>query len=206
MVDKVTRAKQQRSIATRETLLDAAGKVFSQRSYADARLKEISEEAGISQGSLYFHFGNKENIAAAVLEAMQDQMAAVLTQVLDRPGSGLNKILDLCQELAELIASRPVVQGGILLSTQMGTGLETLGRDPYFEWVKIARSLLELGVEDGSIDTSVDVALAAEFVNQVFVGVQVLSGLADSWQSMPERMTAASRYITAALASDRLGS
>jgi AcrR family transcriptional regulator len=206
MTGSTTRAKQQRSVETREALLLAAGKVFSRQPYAEARLKDISEEASISQGSLYFHFGNKEDIASAVLEGQQELMTEVLARVLNSPASGLAKILELSDGLAALISSDPIVQGGVMLSTQLRTGLEDLAHEPYFEWVRIASSLIRQGIEDGSIHPEHDVVNAAEFVNQIFVGVQVLSGLADSWASMPNRMKAAMPHIVTVLINPPHGS
>ncbi|MGG7465946.1 MULTISPECIES: ScbR family autoregulator-binding transcription factor [unclassified Plantibacter] len=200
------RAVQQRSIATRTALLDAAGRVFSRLSYAEARLRDISEEAGISQGSLYFHFGNKEDIATAVLEAQQEKMTSALASIIEGPESGLDKILILSEALALLMATDPIVQGGTKLSTQAGTGFESAAREPYFEWIRVATSLITQGVEDGSVHPGVNPGSAAEFVNQLFVGVQVLSELEDSWKSMPGRMHEALPHIVTVLGRAHPGS
>ncbi|MGK9148989.1 TetR/AcrR family transcriptional regulator [Plantibacter flavus] len=197
------RAQQQRSIATRSALLEAAGRVFSKRSFAEARLRDISTEAGISQGSLYFHFGNKDDIAEAVLAAQQERMAGPLQEVLESDLSGLDKILALSDGLSAIMATDTIVQGGIKLATQPGTGFEASAREPYFEWIQTAKMLITLGIEDGSISPTVDADSAAEFVNQLFVGVQVLSELDDVWKSMPGRMKAAQPFIVAVLAPHR---
>lgn len=197
------RAQQQRSIATRSALLEAAGRVFSKRSFAEARLRDISTEAGISQGSLYFHFGNKEDIAEAVLAAQQERMAGPLELVLGSDLTGLDKIIALSDGLSAIMATDTIVQSGIKLATQPGTGFEAAAREPYFEWIQTAKTLILLGVEDGSIDPDIDADRAAEFVNQLFVGVQVLSEIDDGWKSMPARMQASQPFLVAVLASHR---
>jgi len=162
--------------------------VFSRLTYAEARLKDVADESGISAGSMYFHFGNKVDLARAILQVQQERMTAALTEVLQRKASGLDSLLAVSDRLGRLIASDVVVQAGIKLSMQPGTGLETDAKGPYFEWIKIAASLIHQGIEDGSITPTVDVAAAAEYVNVVFVGAQVLSELEDSWASLPERL------------------
>lgn len=57
---------------TRERLIAAARRVFEHDGYLDARLSDISGEAGVSVGSFYVYFASKEEIFAAVLEQVQD--------------------------------------------------------------------------------------------------------------------------------------
>lgn len=196
-----TRGRQQRSTDTREALIIAAGKVFSRLTYAEARLKDISEEAGVSPGSMYFHFGNKEDFAIAVLEAEQARMTQVLKAVVEQPKDGLTRLLSLGEGLAELISSDPVVQGGIKLSTQPGTGFEARARAPYFEWIRITETLLRDGIEDGSIGSEIDPSSAAQLLNEAFIGRQMLAELTDSWASLPTRMSELTTHIIKFLAS-----
>lgn len=66
--------KRANGLATQRLLLSAAGSIFSRMPYAEARLKDIADEADISPGSLYFHFGNKDDIAKAVISIQQERM------------------------------------------------------------------------------------------------------------------------------------
>lgn len=194
-------AKRANGVETQRALLVAAGTVFSRMAYAEARLKDIAEEAGISQGSLYFHFGNKDDVARAVLTVQQERMAQVLADVQARPGSGLDSILGLFEGLAELIATDELVQAGIRLSMQPATGLEIDSSTPYTAWVDIAAAVVRDGVADGSMSADLEVRATAELLNEIFVGAQVLSGLEDKWASLPRRVAAAQAGIRMLLTS-----
>lgn len=53
----------------REEILAAAARLFVEKSYTDASTREISEEVGIRQASIYYHFaGGKEQILAELLK------------------------------------------------------------------------------------------------------------------------------------------
>jgi AcrR family transcriptional regulator len=56
---------------TRQRLLDAAKKVFKERSYPETRVDDITREAGTSHGAFYLYFANK----AEVLEALAIETA-----------------------------------------------------------------------------------------------------------------------------------
>ena len=59
---------QQRSRGTVDVILTAAAQVFDTHGYAAGTTNRIAERAGVSIGTLYQYFPNKESVAAALLE------------------------------------------------------------------------------------------------------------------------------------------
>ena len=57
-----------RSPVGREGVLDVAAQLFREQGYGSVSLRKIAEAAGIKAGSLYYHFGSKDEIVAAVLD------------------------------------------------------------------------------------------------------------------------------------------
>lgn len=197
----IARGKQQRGIETQAALLDAAGRVFARMEYDKAKLKDISDEAGISLGSLYFHFGNKDDVAAAVLESQQARMGAVLDEVRAASvDTELDRLLLLLDQLAELMARDTLVQGGIRLVNSLPEELQNRGYDAYNVWYRITEDMLREGVQEGSVTTESSVELLAEMINEVYVGAQTLSGMFDQWSSLPERMLRARPLLRAMIA------
>lgn len=68
---------QARSKRTVERILDAAAHVFGERGYA-ATTNQIAERAGLSIGSLYQYFPDKDAILAALYERHLDRVARLL--------------------------------------------------------------------------------------------------------------------------------
>ena len=60
--------KDEQSSRSRERLIEAATRLFTERGYRDASVQAIAEEAGISRGSIFWHFGSKEGLLSAVAE------------------------------------------------------------------------------------------------------------------------------------------
>jgi AcrR family transcriptional regulator len=63
-----------RGIKTRQALVDAARVVFERDGYLDARMSDISLEAGVAAGSVYTYFDGKEEIFQAVADQVQEEM------------------------------------------------------------------------------------------------------------------------------------
>jgi AcrR family transcriptional regulator len=78
MVYRQTAATEGRKEARRRTILDAATRLFALHGYHAATVPMIVAEAGSSTGSFYAYFRNKEDIFAAVLEALGQKLLEVL--------------------------------------------------------------------------------------------------------------------------------
>jgi AcrR family transcriptional regulator len=62
----------------RETILDEAAKLFSQKGYKGVSIRDIAQACGMTNAALYYHFKNKEALYLAVLRhAHQSVMASV---------------------------------------------------------------------------------------------------------------------------------
>lgn len=78
--------RQQRAVETRDRILDAAARIFGEHGYAHGTTNRIAEEAGLSVGSLYQYFPNKDAILVCLAERhvaegkalVQDRLAATL--------------------------------------------------------------------------------------------------------------------------------
>lgn len=184
-----SRGKQQRGIQTQTALIEASGRVFSRMEYDKAKLKDISEEADISLGSLYFHFGNKDDVAMAVLDSQQERMNSVLTRVVaEAYPDSLTRLFALLDGVAVLISKDSMVQAGIRLVSSLPEELRTRGYGDYDEWQRVTRALIVEGVKDGSVTSELPIDELAELLNEVFVGAQVMSGMKDGWASLPDRI------------------
>ncbi len=52
----------------RELILTVAAKLFREKGYEATTVRELADAVGLQSGSLFFHFGSKEEILLAVLE------------------------------------------------------------------------------------------------------------------------------------------
>ncbi len=72
-----------------DRIVAAGRQVLVEHGYERATTNRVAEAAGISPGSLYQYFPNKEAVLAAVVDAysaeIADQLTSVVTERLDRP-------------------------------------------------------------------------------------------------------------------------
>jgi AcrR family transcriptional regulator len=74
--------QQDRSRLMVEAILEATTHVLTQEGYDKANTNRIAERAGISIGSLYQYFPNKESLMAALIEQHSDEIAQLIESKL----------------------------------------------------------------------------------------------------------------------------
>ena len=102
---RVKTLRERQAEATRQTLLDVARQLFTERGYAATSVEEIIQRAGVARGALYHHFSGKDALFRAVYESVQaDTAARVVTAALavkdplEAARAGLSAFLDACLE------------------------------------------------------------------------------------------------------------
>ena len=91
-------ASQKRSQATVETLLDATARVLTREGYDRASTNRIAAVAGVSVGSLYQYFPNKEALVATLVARHNREMLQLLRDALEKVASR-----DLATTMRELV-------------------------------------------------------------------------------------------------------
>jgi AcrR family transcriptional regulator len=114
----------QRTEATREALIAAARKLFTERGYEQVGTEEIVRAAGVTRGALYHHYGDKASLLEAVynrIEAESTERVAriVLGSELHSPlqamKAGIEAFLEECEkpELRQIaLHDAPAIEAG----------------------------------------------------------------------------------------------
>jgi AcrR family transcriptional regulator len=94
-------AAQQRSAMMVETILQAATRVLEKESLAGFNTNRVAEVAGVSIGSVYQYFPNKEALMAALILRTQQTLAEGITQLIHQTqGKPLHEAIAALAKLA----------------------------------------------------------------------------------------------------------
>ncbi|MGG2398040.1 TetR/AcrR family transcriptional regulator [Pseudomonas sp. SH1-B] len=83
--------RQSRSVAMVDAILEASARILLERGYAGMSTNAVAQCAGVSVGSLYQYFPNKESLLAALHDRHAEQMGHSIGVILAEPlgGAGL---------------------------------------------------------------------------------------------------------------------
>jgi AcrR family transcriptional regulator len=84
--DAVRTKKQQQGEQSRELILDAAEQLMATRGYAATAISDIRRACGLPPSSIYWHFGSKDGVLAAVIKRGAERFFAAIPTSADTAG------------------------------------------------------------------------------------------------------------------------
>ena len=112
------RPVQRRSRLTVDVILEAAARVFADRGYAGATTNHIAERAGVSIGSLYQYFPNKDTILVALharhMESASEILRGMMEQALGEKKAPDHLLRRFVGQIIEMHAADPALHHVLL--------------------------------------------------------------------------------------------
>lgn len=145
---------------TRQQVLDTALHLFAERGYFNTSVHDIQRAAGVSVGSIYHHFGDKEGIARALYADLLESTDAELKAINERYDTAHERCRAAVALLFEMTEARPEQMQFILHAKHR----EFLPDEPPIcssAPFRRMREMVAKGIEDGEIrplDTTVAAA------------------------------------------------
>lgn len=150
---------QERSLRTREMILDGALAEFSTKGFDGARIDEIALRAGVNKNLIYHHFGSKDCLFTALLErtyeAIRQRQNDLKIRSLD-PVEALRKLVIFTgsvwvqhPEFLRLLQSENLNSGRHVKGSEKITGM-------YNPLLNTINDILERGVQQGKFREHLD--------------------------------------------------
>lgn len=135
-------------------ILDAAKQVFIKKGYAEASLKDIIEETGMSRGWIYLYYQSKEEIFEALLNYQDEDYERYLAARIENSTSIWEVIYEIYfKEQQELLVAQ---NGGLMpafyeyfLTGWRDEGRRALLMKRYEKGIGQFAEILQIGVERG---------------------------------------------------------
>lgn len=151
---------------TRQKVLEAAKRLFMQRGYEGATMRDMAAEAGLSTGALFANFTDKADLFNEVMLADFELQRERMRQVL-KEGNGKveDRICDLFAAGYEFHLSQlPLLQAGLSVSWSQGLNGELGERPAWREVIGFLGEILEDGVKRKELRKDFDRELMAEIL------------------------------------------
>ncbi|WP_214405471.1 TetR/AcrR family transcriptional regulator [Pseudonocardia lacus] len=192
------RTQEQRRAETERRVLDAAMALIARSGSRAVTLAEVGEAAGYSRGIVYHHFGSRERLLEAVVDAAQR---------FDVPayrGDGLDYLVRIIEAyLRNVVRRTPSARAFLQLWG------EAIAADPVLaplfarrdaDFRRLLADVVRQGVADGSIRPDVDPAAAAVLIVALVRGTGLQLIAQPPVRNVPALIREATRSVRAAFA------
>ncbi|MBS0312452.1 MAG: TetR/AcrR family transcriptional regulator [Proteobacteria bacterium] len=92
---------------TRTLVLGAALRLFTEQGYFNTSVHDVGRTAGVSIGSIYHHFGDKEGLARTLYAALTTRMQHLIEDVVRMEGSSHDQARELVARLFAWAEAEP---------------------------------------------------------------------------------------------------
>lgn len=181
---------------TRQSILDAAIKVFTRLGYANTRLEDVAVQAGVTRGAIYHHFGGKVELYTALTQERFDSAMQGVTQIMQdglSTRTTIERLIVYSLELLENDALYRAVQELSFFKTAYAPELEALMEVKSENIKKLFNYLTKLiaqGIRNNEFRADLDPQAAAAAVMGVINGVTVTWLIAPASFSIKKKASA----------------
>jgi TetR/AcrR family acrAB operon transcriptional repressor len=186
----MARRTKEEAAATRDSILDAAEKLFVQQGVSRTTLQHIATEAGVTRGAIYWHFDDKGALFNAMMERatlpletelqlldqsesadplddLRDYMMSVLRRTVEDPQA--RRVFEICTLKVEFVDDEDM------------KAVRERRQDSLNNWMARAERRIKLARDKGQIRCDGDAATAAMAM------FAMIDGLIRNWMFDPER-------------------
>lgn len=196
------RTRQQRAVATRAVIVEAAAAEFDEHGYLGTSVDAVALRAGLTKGAVYFHFASKADLGGAVIAQQHEVSRAYATAAAARGTTPLEVMLCLSEGFASQLVHEVVVSAGVRLSTD-SNAREVERRDPYTDWMAAMTDLVRQGIEAGEVDPRWDPELVGRVIVPAYTGMQTVSDVLHDRSDLYERLRELWTVLLAAIVTER---
>ena len=136
---KATRKKRANGVESRQRILDAAVEIAGERGYEGTSIAAVSAKCGLPASSIYWHFTDKDDLIAAVIERSFQTWLAAVELPGEETGTPLERITAMAAAVAKSLVDAPdFLRLGLMLALERRPQ-EPRGRTVFLQVRDVAR-------------------------------------------------------------------
>jgi len=166
-------------LKTQQKILSTTLALFSEKGYFNTSVRDISRASGVSIGSIYHHFKDKEGVASAMYNSLLERMLTELELIQRNNDSTYHRCRGVIAFLFELTETEPEVMEFMLYSRHrefLPHEQPVCSSKPF----EMMRNMVKQGMESGDVRTmDIMVASSCLFGAAIRMITSRLDGLVD---------------------------
>ncbi|MFE8957445.1 TetR/AcrR family transcriptional regulator [Streptomyces massasporeus] len=116
---QTTRKKRANGVESRQRILDATVEIAGERGYEGTSIAAVSAKCGLPASSIYWHFKDKDDLIAAVIERSFETWLAAVELPDEETGTPLERVTTMAANVAKSLVDEPdFLRLGLMLALE----------------------------------------------------------------------------------------
>jgi AcrR family transcriptional regulator len=165
--------REKKKIETKNNIFEVAGRLFKEKGFESTSIDEITEEAGIGKGTFFNYFPTKEALLVYFGEQRDEIIYSLIGNELATGCSTRDKIKNVLAFLAENYEKDKELTKLLVFEYIKYIRFTDLKSDEdkkrRYRLIKIISDLLEEGVREGDVRSTIDVKKTTEILTAIYL-------------------------------------
>lgn len=148
---------------TRLFILETTAPIFNKKGYAGTSMSDITEATGLTKGSIYGNFANKEEVALAAFDYNSAKIRKQVQERIQKADTYYDKLLVYAQVYHSFTRASFPAGGCPILNTAVDADdtnplLKDKAAQAVLRWKKSIENLVQAGIEAGEFKDDADIS------------------------------------------------
>jgi TetR/AcrR family transcriptional repressor of nem operon len=148
---------------TRQFIVETTAPIFNKKGYAGTSMSDLTEATGLTKGSIYGNFTNKEEVAAAAFDHNSSILRKQIQDRIQKAGTYYDKLLVYAQVYHSFTRANFPAGGCPILNTAVDADdtnpmLKDKAAHAVLRWKRSIENLIQAGIAAGEFRADADVS------------------------------------------------
>ena len=186
---------------TRQFIVEKTAGIFNKKGYAGTSLSDLTEATGLTKGSIYGNFKNKEEVAVAAFEYNTSKVRKQTKHLIDQATTYHDKLMVYAKVYHRFNAVDFPEGGCPILNTAVDADdtnpvLKEKAAQVVINWKKRIEDLIEGGISAGEFKTGIDTAQTALSIISLIEGGIMIAKVTNTPASLDKVLKTVDTIIT----------
>jgi TetR/AcrR family transcriptional repressor of nem operon len=174
---------------TRAFIIETTAEIFNKKGYAGTSMSDLTDATGLSKGSIYGNFENKEEVALAVFDYNTAKINTQVRTKIDAATSYHDKLLVYSKVYRSMLKGVISAGGCPILNTATEADdtnnlLKDRAAKALLKWEKNLCDLIEKGINAGELKKDISVRQTALSIIALIEGAMMISKVTNDLTAM----------------------
>ena len=174
---------------TKNFIIESTAEVFNKKGYAGTSLSDLINVTGLSKGSIYGNFENKEEVALAVFDYNWAKIAELTQQHISNAGSFHDKLMVFAKVYKNVIKDVSTSGGCPVLNTAVESDdtnnlLKDRASKAVIKWEKSISGLIRQGITAGEFKEQTNIRQTSLSIIALIEGGVMIAKVTDDTTAM----------------------